>query len=56
MKMFGKGIKLFSLFGFEVKIDFFGGVAEMGDEQPSPKTELLMAAAGPLASAFSHSG
>jgi Zn-dependent protease len=35
-----KGITLF----------IFGGVAEMGDEPPSPGTELMMAAAGPLAS------
>jgi len=35
-----KGITLF----------FFGGVAEMGDEPPSPKAELLMALAGPGAS------
>jgi Zn-dependent protease len=30
----------------------FGGVAEMGDEPPSPKSELLMAIAGPLTSVF----
>ena len=35
-----KGITLF----------IFGGVAEMGDEPPGAGTELLMAAAGPLAS------
>ena len=35
-----KGITLF----------IFGGVAEMGDEPPGPKSELQMAAAGPLAS------
>lgn len=35
-----KGITLF----------FFGGVAEMSDEPPSPKAELLMALAGPAAS------
>ena len=35
-----KGITLF----------LFGGIAEMGDEPPSPKAELLMAAAGPAAS------
>jgi len=35
-----KGITLF----------IFGGVAEMGDEPPGPGTELMMAAAGPLAS------
>jgi Zn-dependent protease/CBS domain-containing protein len=118
--MFGKSIKLFSLLGFEVKIDFswiiiailiawslskgffplhyedlstqtywimgiigavglflsiivhefshsvvarkygmpmkgitlfiFGGVAEMGDEPPSPKAEFMMAIVGPLSS------
>jgi Zn-dependent protease len=35
-----KGITLF----------IFGGVAEMGDEPPSPKAEFLMAIAGPMAS------
>ena len=35
-----KGITLF----------IFGGVAEMGDEPPNPRTEFLMAIAGPLAS------
>jgi Zn-dependent protease len=35
-----KGITLF----------LFGGVAEMGDEPPSPKVEFRMAIAGPLAS------
>ncbi len=35
-----KGITLF----------IFGGVAEMGEEPPEPKTELMMAAAGPLSS------
>jgi len=35
-----KGITLF----------IFGGVAEMGDEPPGPGIELMMAAAGPLAS------
>lgn len=37
-----KGITLF----------IFGGVAEMGDEAPSPKAEFLMAAVGPLSSIF----
>jgi Zn-dependent protease len=120
--MFGKSIKLFTLFGFEVKVDFswviiaalvtwslakglfpaqykdystttyiwmglggaiglflsiifyefshsliarkfdipmkgitlfiFGGVAQMGDEPKSPKAELFMAIAGPIASVF----
>jgi Zn-dependent protease/predicted transcriptional regulator len=36
-----KGITLF----------IFGGVAEMGDEPPDAKTELLMAIAGPISSA-----
>jgi Zn-dependent protease/CBS domain-containing protein len=35
-----KGITLF----------IFGGVAEMGDEPPSPKAEFLMSAAGPISS------
>ena len=35
-----KGITLF----------IFGGVAEMGDEVPSPKAEFMMAAVGPLSS------
>jgi Zn-dependent protease len=35
-----KGITLF----------IFGGVAEMGDDPPTPKVEFLMSAAGPLAS------
>ena len=35
-----KGITLF----------IFGGVAEMGEEPPSPKAELMMAAAGPISS------
>jgi len=35
-----KGITLF----------IFGGVAEMGDEAPSPKAEFMMAAVGPLSS------
>lgn len=35
-----KGITLF----------IFGGVAEMGDEPPSPKAEFMMAIAGPLSS------
>jgi len=35
-----KGITLF----------IFGGVAEMGEEAPSPKAEFMMAAAGPLSS------
>jgi Zn-dependent protease/predicted transcriptional regulator len=37
-----KGITLF----------IFGGVAEMGDEPPTPKAEFLMAIAGPLSSVF----
>ncbi len=37
-----KGITLF----------IFGGVAEMGEEPPTPKAEFLMAIAGPLSSIF----
>jgi Zn-dependent protease/CBS domain-containing protein len=40
MKM--KGITLF----------IFGGVAEMGDEPPSPKAEFMMAIMGPISSVF----
>ncbi|MCZ6869672.1 MAG: site-2 protease family protein [Gammaproteobacteria bacterium] len=33
-----------------ITLFIFGGVAEMGDEVPSPKAEFRMAAAGPIAS------
>jgi Zn-dependent protease/CBS domain-containing protein len=35
-----------------ITLFIFGGVAEMGDEPPNPKSEFYMAIAGPIASIF----